>query len=78
MSAVTIATFQTRASLPGRVRNLGDGGSWDEFHAIYRPLIFGYLRGLKIRENDADERTQEDFCHLMVSLPKFQLDHWRG
>jgi RNA polymerase sigma-70 factor (ECF subfamily) len=78
MSAGAIATFKTRVSLLARVRNLGDGQSWDEFHALYRPLIFGYLRGLKIRESDADELTQEVFCRLMVSLPKFRLDHRRG
>ena len=35
MSAGTITMSDTRLSLLVRVRNLGDGRSWDEFHAIY-------------------------------------------
>jgi RNA polymerase sigma factor (sigma-70 family) len=68
---------ETRVSLLVRVRNLGDGRSWDEFRAIYRPLIFGYLRGLGIREHDADDLTQEVFSRLMAILPDFKLDPGR-
>jgi RNA polymerase sigma-70 factor (ECF subfamily) len=78
MSAGAIAMCETRVSLLERVRDLGDGRSWSEFHAIYRPLIFGYLRGLKIREDDAHDLTQEVFCRLMVSLPKFKLNQQKG
>jgi RNA polymerase sigma-70 factor (ECF subfamily) len=57
---------------------LGDGRSWDEFHAIYRPLIFGYLRGLGIKEHDANDLTQEVFSGLMAILPTFELDRGKG
>ena len=69
---------KTRISLLMRVRDLGDGRSWGEFHAIYRPLIFGYVRGLGLKEYDADELTQEVFCRLMAILPTFELDQRRG
>ena len=69
---------ETRVSLLERVCNLRDGQSWSEFHAIYRPLIFGYLRGLRIQEHDAYELTQAVFCRLMVSLPKFKLNRQKG
>jgi RNA polymerase sigma-70 factor (ECF subfamily) len=78
MGAGTIATHETRMSLLDRVRNLGDGRSWSEFHAIYRPLIFSYLRGLGLEEHDAEDLTQEVFERLMVSLPKFKLDRQKG
>jgi RNA polymerase sigma-70 factor (ECF subfamily) len=78
MGAGTILVSQTRLSLLVRVRDLGDGRSWGEFHAIYRPLIFGYLRGLGLKEHDADELTQEVFCRLMAILPAFELDQQRG
>jgi RNA polymerase sigma-70 factor (ECF subfamily) len=78
MSAGTIAMSKTRISLLMRVRDLGDGRSWGEFHAIYRPLIFGYVRGLGLKEYDADELTQEVFCRLMAILPTFELDQRRG
>ena len=78
MSAGAIAMCETRVSLLERVRDLGDGRSWSEFHAIYRPLIFGYLRGLKVQEHDAHNLTQAVFCRLMVSLPKFKPDRQKG
>jgi RNA polymerase sigma-70 factor (ECF subfamily) len=61
-----------------RVRDLGDGRSWGEFHAIYRPLISGYLRGLGLKDHDAEEVTQEVFCRLMARLPTFELDRQQG
>lgn len=79
MSVGTIAmSDHTRVSLLMRVCNLRDGRSWSEFHAIYRPLIFGYLRGLRIKEHDADDLTHEVFCRLLVSLPNFKLNRQKG
>jgi RNA polymerase sigma-70 factor (ECF subfamily) len=79
MSAGTIAVSETTwVSLLLRVRDLRDGRSWSEFHAIYRPLIFGYLRGLNIREHDAHDLTQEIFWRLMRFLPRFSLDRRIG
>jgi RNA polymerase sigma factor (sigma-70 family) len=78
MIAGTITMSETRLSLLLRVRDLTDGVSWREFHGIYRPLIFGYLRGLGLEKNDADDLTQEVFCRLMAILPTFELDRKRG
>jgi RNA polymerase sigma-70 factor (ECF subfamily) len=68
----------TRLSLLVRVRDLADGESWRDFHAIYQPLILGYLRGLGLKEHDAHDLTQEVFCRLMAVLPTFELDRGRG
>jgi RNA polymerase sigma-70 factor (ECF subfamily) len=78
MDARTITMNDTRLSLLARVRDPGDGRSWSEFHAIYRPLIFGYLRSLGLKEHDADELTQEVFCRLLAILPTFELDRQKG
>ncbi len=78
MSTGTIAKGETRVTLIMRVCKLRDGRSWSEFHAIYRPLIFGYLRGLGLKEHDADELTQEVFFRLLKFLPKFELDRARA
>jgi RNA polymerase sigma factor (sigma-70 family) len=78
MSAGTIATSDTRVSLLLRVCNLHDGQSWEEFHAIYRPLIFGYLRSLSIKEHDANDLTQEVFRRLIDFLPRFTLNRQRA
>ena len=74
----TIAMSETRLSLLVRVRDLGDAASWHEFDEIYRPLIFGYLRSLGLKELDAHDLTQEVFQRLMAILPTFELDRERG
>ncbi len=73
-TGVIAMTETTRISLVERVRNPADGASWREFHEIYRPLIFGYLRGLGLAEFDANDLTQEVFIRLLAALPKFKLD----
>jgi RNA polymerase sigma-70 factor (ECF subfamily) len=78
MGAGTIAMQGTRISLVEKVRNLDDRRSWSEFHAIYRPLILGYLRKLGLKEHDAEDVTQEVFERLMAILPKFTLDRQQG
>ena len=78
MSAGTITMCDTRQSLLARVRNPRDGRSWDEFHAIYRPLIFGYLRSMGLKDHDAQELTQEVFCRLLRILPTFELKPRKG
>jgi RNA polymerase sigma factor (sigma-70 family) len=78
MGAGTITMSDTRLSLLARVRDPGDGRSWDEFYAIYRPLIFGYLRSLGLKEHDANDVSHEVFCRLLAILPTFELDSRRG
>jgi RNA polymerase sigma-70 factor (ECF subfamily) len=69
---------KTHFSLLERVCNLRDDRSWSEFHAIYRPLIFRYLRKLGLEEHDAEDVTQEVLERLMVILPKFTLNRQKG
>ena len=78
MHVGTIAMTDTRLSLLVRVRDLGDAQSWGEFHTIYRPLIFGYLRSLRIGEDNAHDLTQEVFKRLMAILPEFNLNRQKG
>jgi DNA-directed RNA polymerase specialized sigma24 family protein len=74
MRTETIAMSETRVSLLMRVCDLRDHRSRSEFHAVYRPLIFGNLRCLNIKEHDANDLTQEDLGRLMRSLPRLPLD----
>jgi RNA polymerase sigma-70 factor (ECF subfamily) len=78
MCTETICMSGTRLSLLVRVRDVNDGESWREFYAIYKPLIFGYLRGLGLKEHDADDLTHEVFRRLLAILPAFKLDRKRG
>jgi RNA polymerase sigma-70 factor (ECF subfamily) len=70
--------LDTRITLLRRTRDLGDAQSWDEFHAIYRPLIFAYLRSWGIKEHDANDLSQVVFSWLVAILPGFELDRSRG
>jgi RNA polymerase sigma-70 factor (ECF subfamily) len=78
MRTGTIAMPETRVTLLERVRDLKDAASWNQFDGIYRPLIFGYLLSLDLKEHDAQEVTQEVFQRLVAILPTFELDRQRG
>jgi RNA polymerase sigma-70 factor (ECF subfamily) len=78
MCTETISLSGTRLSLLARVRDHAEGASWREFYAIDQPLIFGYLRGLGLKEHDAHDLTQEVFCRFLAILPAFELDRKRG
>jgi RNA polymerase sigma-70 factor (ECF subfamily) len=78
MGAGTITMCDTRQSLLARVRNPKDGRSWDEFDAIYRPLIIGYLRSMGLKEHDARDLTQDVFRRLLAILPTFELNPRKG
>jgi DNA-directed RNA polymerase specialized sigma24 family protein len=78
MYASTAATSKTRLSLLARVRNTDGGRSWNELRTIYRPLIFGCLRSLSLKEDDAHDLTREVFCRWMANLATLVLDRRRG
>jgi RNA polymerase sigma-70 factor (ECF subfamily) len=68
----------TRISLLMRVRDLADWRSWDEFDAIYRPLISGYLGGLGVKRFDVEDLTQEVLRRLIARLPTLEVDRRRA
>jgi RNA polymerase sigma-70 factor (ECF subfamily) len=69
---------ETSPTLLGRVRDRADGAAWEQFAAIYRPLIMGYARGLGLGTSDADDVAQSVFVRLVEVMPGFVLDRSRG
>jgi RNA polymerase sigma factor (sigma-70 family) len=64
----------TRPSLLVRLRNLQDQQSWEEFYAIYQPLIFRMARNQGLQDADAAELTQEVFVAVASAIERWDPD----
>jgi RNA polymerase sigma-70 factor (ECF subfamily) len=69
---------ETSPTLLGRVRDPADGAAWQQFAALYRPLLMGYARGLGLVTSEADDVAQAVFVRLVEVMPGFVLDRERG
>jgi RNA polymerase sigma factor (sigma-70 family) len=84
MHGMATTTSATNLSILEGVRDLGNADAWGRFHAIYRPILTGYVRrrvrslGLPWNDHDVEEIVQTVFIKLMRALPTFQLDHSQG
>ncbi len=72
------STLVTRASLLFRVREKADGASWDEFHRLYRRLIYGRARRSGLSHADAEEVAQDVFVRVAEKIGEFDLNPDRG
>jgi RNA polymerase sigma-70 factor (ECF subfamily) len=68
----------TRPSLLFRVREKSDGASWDEFHRLYRRLIYGRARRSGLSHADAEEVAQDVFIRVAEKIGAFDLNPGRG
>jgi RNA polymerase sigma-70 factor (ECF subfamily) len=68
----------TRYSLVNRVCKAGDAASWNEFYALYRPLLFSYVKKKVSSDHDVEEIVQRVFIGLWKALPRFELDKQKG
>ena len=74
----TAASPDTRPSLLLRVRDWQDKVSWNEFHAIYRQLIYGLGRRSGLSHADAEDVTQDVFQRLAETIHQFEANPARG
>jgi RNA polymerase sigma-70 factor (ECF subfamily) len=67
-------TLATRASLLGRLRDLGNDGSWQEFFDTYWRLI--YSTGLKagLSSQEAQDATQDTFIAVAKNIGTFRYE----
>src|SRR5262245_55173372 len=76
------ANLDTRTTLLDRLAS--DPESWNEFVALYRPLLEAYIgdcnrrHRLSLVEADRDDLLQEVLTKLLQELRKFRLDRTRG
>jgi len=72
----------TRPSLLARMRNQDDSKAWqrgwEEFHALYHPVIYGHALKQGLRESEADDVVQEIVIGVARSLPDFRYDPARS
>ncbi len=59
---------KTNHSLIARVKNLGDGASWEEFIEIYQPVVFRMARRRGLQDADAQDVMQQVFLSISRSI----------
>ena|ERR1700722_8541230 len=64
----------TRLTLLNRIRNPRDQEAWDEFVALYGPLVYGFIRKRVPQDADAADMMQE----VLSAIARGTYDHRRG
>lgn len=67
------STPNTRYTLIGKLRNPQDIEAWEEFSAIYQPLIFRMCRAKGLQHADATDVTQDVLTRVAKAIESF--DH---
>jgi RNA polymerase sigma factor (sigma-70 family) len=62
----------TRSSLLGRIKDLDDEASWEEFDGIYRPLLLSYARARGLQADEAEEIAQQCMAAIVSGIENFQ------
>jgi RNA polymerase sigma factor (sigma-70 family) len=68
----------TRDTLLGRVRDAKDSAAWDEFFALYAPLLEGYARASGLPPADAEEIRDECLAVVAQRIADFRYDRSKG
>ena len=68
----------TRPSLLFRVREWNDSASWEEFHRLYRRLIYGRARRAGLAHADAEDVAQDVFKRVAETIRDFDTNPERG
>lgn len=68
----------TRESLILRLPSADDAAAWQEFAAIYEPLIYRFARRQGLQDADASELVQNVFVSVAGAVSGFQPDPQRG
>src|SRR3954466_4782858 len=68
----------TRPSLLLRVREWNDRASWEEFHRLYRRLVYGRARRAGLSHADAEDVAQEVFKRVAETIKDFDFNPERG
>ena len=74
MSQSDNSSLATRASLLGRLKNLEDQGSWQEFFDTYWRLIYGVALKAGLSDAEAQDVVQEAVITAAKHLPGFHYD----
>ena len=68
----------TRTSLLLRIRDRSDSGAWNEFHALYAPLLYHFARSRGLSQADSEEVRDGCLAILARKMRSFDYDRERG
>jgi RNA polymerase sigma-70 factor (ECF subfamily) len=68
----------TRPSLLIRVRDAGDSEAWQEFAAIYTPLIYRFARRRRLQDADVADLAQAVLGEVSQAVRRLDYDPRRG
>ena len=66
--------LRTRATLLNRLKDLGDGDSWEQFFNVYWRLIYGVARKAGLDNGEAMDVVQETMAAVARHMPDFKYD----
>ncbi len=72
------AISETRNSLLLRLHDPRDIAAWDQFVAIYQPLVFRLARSKGFQEADANDIVQEVLIAVSRAIHRWEPDRNRG
>lgn len=75
---MTISPPETRASLILRLQDAADVVAWDEFAAIYAPVVYRSARRLGLQSADSDDLVQEVLTAVAQSVTQWLRRDDRG
>jgi RNA polymerase sigma-70 factor, ECF subfamily len=52
----------------------GDPERWRQFNAVYRPMLFAFLRKQRLSESDADDVVQDTFLKLLDKIQTYDRE----
>ncbi|MCA9049153.1 MAG: sigma-70 family RNA polymerase sigma factor [Planctomycetaceae bacterium] len=69
---------ETRQSLMIRLSDADDAAAWEEFVALYRPVIIRLARFRGLQQADAEDLAQQALVAVAAKIPQWQTDRDRG
>jgi RNA polymerase sigma-70 factor (ECF subfamily) len=68
----------TRGTLLERVRDPEDARAWEQFFALYAPLLESYARALGLRAADSEEIRDQCLATVVQRISDFRYERRRG
>lgn len=68
----------TRVTLIGRLHDPDDSVAWNEFVALYGPMIINFCRKRGVAEHDIEDIAQEVLSALSQAIRDFEYDPQKG
>ncbi len=69
---------RTRETLLIKIRDAADSEAWEEFHALYKPLIYSYAASKGLQSADAEDVTQDSLKAVASAIRNFEYDPAKG